>query len=48
MDVVGAAGAAGSEEEAAWKPLLMLLRRVVFPQHPASLGFQPFQLSDDF
>ena len=32
-------GAAGSEEEAAWKPLPMLLRRVVFPQSPASPGF---------
>lgn len=32
-------GAAGSEEEAAWKPLQMLVRRVVFLQPPTSLGF---------
>ena len=38
-------GAAGSEEEAAWKPLPMLLRLVVFLQPPTSLGSQPLQLS---
>lgn len=50
VDVMGAAGgcAAGSKEEAAWKPLPMLLRLVVFLQPPTSLGSQPLQLSDYF